>query len=115
MSKKGKDHRPKIKKINRNSIHEKLEIREQLLVRAENMIINKSKIDLTKNDGILLMQGIPTPNWTDHLANVEWLNAMKHLLRVECCNVFGDHNTDEIKNCQSNQCCLCFQYIAYKY
>ena len=73
MSKKGKDHRPKIKKINSASIHEKLEIKEQLLVRAESMIINKSKVDLTENDRILLMHGlnfVPTPNWTNHLANV---------------------------------------------
>ena len=64
------------------------------------MIINKSKINLTENDRILLMHGlnfVPTPNWTDYLANVEWFNAIKHLGRVEWRNVLGDHNTDEME------------------
>ena len=64
------------------------------------MIINKSKIYLTKNDMILLMHGlnfVPTPNWTDHLANVEWLNAMKYIRHVEWRNVFGDNNTEEME------------------
>ena len=69
------------------------------------MIINKSKINLTENDRILLMHGlnfVPTPNWTDHFANVEWFNAIKHLRRVEWRNVLGDHNTDEMEKCQKN-------------
>ena len=100
VKKRKRSQRPKIKKINSDCIHEKLEIKKQLLVRAESMIINKSKIDLTENDRILLMHGlnfVPTPNWTDHLANVEWFNAMKHLWRVEWRNVLGEHNTDEME------------------
>ena len=64
------------------------------------MIINKSKIGLTENDKISLMHGlnfVPTPNWTDHLANVEWFNAMKHIQCVEWRNVLGDNNTDEME------------------
>ena len=64
------------------------------------MIINKHKIALTENYRILLMRGlnlVTTPNWTDHLANVELFNAMKHIWRVKWRNVLGGNKTKKME------------------
>ena len=80
------------------------------------MSVNKSKVNLTKNDRLLLMPKLnfgPTPIWTDHFVDIEWFNATKRIHRVEWPNVGKDINTGKGKNCQK-LFCLRFQDLGLR-
>jgi len=51
---------------------------QDVLAKADKMILNKSSIQLDDHDKVLLCKELrfaPTPNWSKSVENAEWINA----------------------------------------
>jgi len=68
---------------------------QDVLAKADKMILNKSSIQLDDYDNVLLCKGLrfaPTPNWSKSVGNAEWINAWQHVRRTEWNAVLGEKN-----------------------
>jgi len=66
---------------------------QDVLAKANKMILNKSSIQLDDHDKVLLCKGLrfaSTPNWSKSVENAEWINAWQHVTRTEWNVVLGE-------------------------
>jgi len=71
---------------------------QDLLAKADKMILNKSSLQLDDHDKALLCKGLsfaPTPNWSKSVENAKWINAWQHVRRTEWNAVLGEKDDSD--------------------
>ena len=66
---------------------------QDVLAKADEMILNKSSLKLDDYDKFLLCKRLrfaPTSNWSKSVENAEWINAWQHVRRTEWNAVLGE-------------------------
>ena len=66
---------------------------QDVLAKADEMILNKSSLKLDDYDKVLLCKRLrfaPTSNWSKSVENAEWINAWQHVRRTEWNAVLGE-------------------------
>jgi len=68
-------------------------LKQDVLAKADEMILNKSSLQLDDCDKVLLCKGLrftPTPIWSKSVENAEWINAWQHVRSTEWNGVLGE-------------------------
>ena len=71
---------------------------QDVLAKANKMILNKSSIQVDDHDKVLLCKGLrfaSTPNWSKSVENAKWINAWQHVRRTEWNAVLGEKDDSD--------------------